>query len=212
MFAPLPVERARLCGVYTQQMHTVERGQSPHCSSADIRGVFSWTVEKGEPLSPSVSLPRRLWTLLLSLTSLEDFFSKLWCSSFPHLVPIFGYPSCSLGIMPKNDNRKSLSWHVGLTLASAFKARIRTCDLHSQAPAFPEAKETDPRLSSLTHFQDKSSVPEIDGTLVGMLLASYPSASSKHYSPKWLALRDRHIALSVTQWCLRAGPNPTLSP
>lgn len=143
---------------------------------------------------------------------LGGFFSKLWCSSFPHLVPIFGYPSCSLGIMPKNDDRKSLSWHVGLTLASVFKARIRTCDLHSQAPAFPGAKETDPRLSSLTHFQDKSSVPEIDGTLVGMLLASYPSASSKHYYPKWLALRDRHIALSVTQWCPRAGPNPTLSP
>lgn len=84
----------------------------------------------------------------------------------------------------KNDNRKSLSWRAGLTLASVFKARIRTCDLHSQAPAFPEAKETDPRLSSLTHFQDKSSVPEIDGTLVGMLLASYPSASNKHYYPK----------------------------
>lgn len=210
MFAPLPVERARLWCLHTADAHS---GAWAISSLQLSRHQGSFLVNRGKGRA-TLSLCQ-LAPTPLNLTFVTDIlggvFSKLWCSSFPHLVPIFRYPSWSLWIMPKNDHRKSLSWRAGSTLASVFKARIRTCDLHSQAPAFPEAKETDPRLSSLPHFQDKSSVPGIDGTLVGMLLACYPSASSKHYYPKWLALRDWHIALSVTQ-CPKAAPNPTLSP
>lgn len=211
MFAHLLVERTWLWCLHTAAVHSgVGVLSSLGGSSAHIGGVSPVDRGKGR----ATLSQWQLFLTLLNLTFITDIlggiFSKLWCPSFLHLVPILRYPSCSLWILPKNVNRNSLSWHAGLTPASVFKARIWPCDLQTQAPAFPQAKETDPRLSSLTHFQDKSSVPEIDGTLVDMLLASYPSASSKCYYPKRLALRDRHIALSVTQ-CPKAAPYP-LSP